>query len=325
MARATSPSAGRGLSPVLAAVVLVVLLALAWIALVTALTGPDSADESPPPATSVGGAGASGSSASPRTPPSTASAGPPSAGLPSAGPDEIVVGSLVEATADGLQVMESAGLGATPVGVLPAGQPALIVSGPAERDGFTWYLLSGLGLPPNTGCEEPYTIADCPGWIGWVPLDEEVASLTPVVPECADPSNYLDFARQSPLLQLVCMGNRAVKLTAWWAGPSPFHVCIDSPPGVDWLYCAAALHGWLAPSPDDVGITWLAVAVDPASGVVLQEPGRWVEVTGHFDDPAATACNVVPGAPDAELAAWGQVLQCRSTLVVESMVEVAGG
>lgn len=312
MAGATSPSPSRGRTSVLAVVGLVILLAVGWITLVIALTAPRSADQSPPPAASIVGAGSSVS-------PSTASEGPSSAA-----PDGIV-GSLVEATADGLPVMESAGLGATPVGVLPAAHPALVVSGPVERDGFAWYLVSGLGLPPNSGCEEPYTIADCPGWLGWIPIDEEIASLTPVLPACADPSDYVEFARQPALLQLVCMGNRDLTLTAWWPGPSPFETCIDSPPGVDWLYCARALAGSLAPSPDEVGITALAVAVDPASGVVLPEPGRWVTVTGHFDDPAATACNVVPGAPDAELAAWTQVLQCRSTLVVGSMVEVARG
>ena len=312
MAGATSPAPGRGRTSVLAVVGLIVLLAVGWITLVIALTAPRPV-ESPPPPASVAGVGSSAQ-------PSTGSAEPSSAA-----PDGIAAGMLLEATADGLPVMESAGLGATPVGVLPAGQPALVVSGPVARDGFAWYLVSGLGLPPNTGCEEPYTIADCPGWLGWIPIDEEIASLTPVLPACADPSDYVEFARQPALLQLVCMGNRDLTLTAWWSGPSPFEGCIDSPPGVDWLYCARALGGWLAPSPDEVGITWLSVAVDPASGVVLPEPGRWVEVAGHFDDPAAAACNVVPGAPDAELAAWTQVLQCRSTLVVGSMVEVAGG
>jgi hypothetical protein len=313
MARTTSPVPRRHLDSVLPAVGLVVLLALAWIAAVTVLTGLGAADASPPPGTSAGGGAAS------------ASASTVTAGTSSAVPDGIVVGSLFEATADGLPVMESAGPVGTQVGVLPAGQPALVVSGPVERGAFEWYLVSGLGLPPNSGCVEPYTIADCPSWIGWIPIDEEVASLTPVVPACADPSDYAAFARQPKLLQLVCAGNRDLTLTAWWPGKSEFEVCIDSPPEVDWLYCASALSGSLAPSPDEVGITALTVAVDPASSVVLPAPGRWVEVSGHFDDPAAAACNVVPGAPDAELGAWTQVLDCRSTLVVESMVEVAGG
>jgi hypothetical protein len=79
----------------------------------------------------------------------------------------------------------------------------------------------------------------------------------------------------------------------------------------------------MAPSPNDAWSAWVGTAIDPASGVSPPGAGRWVTVTGHVDDPAAAACHVVPGAPDAVLAAWSQVLQCRSTLVVESMVEVA--
>lgn len=302
----TSTPSRRGLDPMLVAVGLVVALVfVAGIAFVGGLGPFGSGGTSPPGDVPAGGAA---------TPLPSESA--------SAIPGGIVVNGPVEATADGLPVMGSASLAGMRVGVLPAGQAALAVAGPVEGDGLTWYLLSGLGLPPNSGCEEPITIADCPSWIGWVPLSDGAASLRPAVVECPSLTDYESFAIRQPLVQLVCAGGARVTLTAWWAGPSPWATCIDSPPGVDWLYCALGLGGWLAPSPDEVGSGFLAVAVDPSSGVTLLEPGRWVEVIGHVDDPAAAACNVVPGAPDAELAAWSQVLQCRSTLVLESMVEV---
>lgn len=295
MARVTSPSRSHWNSP---AVVALIALAAAGIALVggylvlTAIGVPTATESSPSP-----------------TAPAAA--------------DRIEVDGLATATGIGLPVMESPSFLVAGVGTLPAGQSAIVVAGPVSRDGLDWYLLSGLGLPPNTGCEEPFSIADCPAWIGWAPVSTGAAALAPLEqPACPDLSDYESFAAQPPIMQLVCARGRTVTLTAWWPGRSPFETCIDSPPGVDWLYCARALGGWLAPSPDLVGTHFVGVAVDPASAVVLPPPNRWVKVTGHVDDPAAAACNVVPGALDAELAAWDQVLRCRSTLVVESMVEV---
>jgi hypothetical protein len=301
MARVTSPSRSDW-KP--AAVVALIALGAALIALaggylvLTAIGVPTATESSPSPT----------APASPTAP--TAAEG-------------IEVDGLVTVTGVGLPVMESPSFLVAGVGTLPAGQPAMVVAGPVSRDGLDWYLFSGLGLPPNSGCEEPFAIADCPAWIGWAPVSTGTAALAAIEqPTCPDLSDYEAFAAQPPIMQLVCARGRTVTLTAWWPGRSPFETCIDSPPGVDWLYCAPALGGWLAPSPDLVGTHFVGVAVDPASGVVLPEPNRWVEVTGHVDDPAAAACRVVPGAPDAERAAWDQVLQCRSTLVVESMVEV---
>jgi hypothetical protein len=309
MAGEASTPSRRGLDPMLVAIGLVAaLVILAGVAVVGGL-GPFGPGGAPPPASVPGAGAATAMPSAPSVPSSAASGG-------------LAIDGLVEATADGLPVMESAGLVGMRVGTLPAGQQALVVAGPVEADELAWYLLSGLGLAPNTGCEEPITIADCPGWIGWVPAADGVASLRLAEPQCPSLTDYESFATRQPLIQLVCAGGREVSLTAWWPGRSPYHTCIDSPPGVDWLYCAPALVGWLAPSPGEVGSSWLAVAVDPASGVTLPEPGRWVEVRGHVDDPAAEACRVVPGAPDAERGGWAQVLQCRSTLVVESMVEV---
>jgi hypothetical protein len=52
---------------------------------------------------------------------------------------------------------------------------------------------------------------------------------------------------------------------------------------------------WLKPrNPDGCVETddcvWLFVHVRPRSGVTFEEPERWVEVTGHFDDPLARTC-----------------------------------
>ena len=241
---------------------------------------------------------------------------------PTVAPSGPAVDGLVEVAVEGLVVMELPDRGGVQLGTLPPGQVAMVVEGPVTRGDDEWYLLSGLGLPPNTGCEELFSIADCPGWIGWTAVDPAEAPLVAVEPDCPDLGDYEAYAVLPPLMKLACARGTSVDLTAWWAGRSPYDTCIDSPPGVDWLYCAAALSGWLAPSPDLVGTNFVEVAVDPQSGLVLPEPGRWVEVTGHVDDRAASACSVVPGAAGVVLASWSQVLQCRSTLVVDAMVEV---
>ena len=289
-------------------------------------TGPSpSGSREPGPSSATPGpaAPATPAPASP-TPSARPHTAPPASEQPTDGLP--VVGGLVVAGSGDLPVATAPGqTSGDLVGVLPNGQTAYVVDGPVVHSGVPWYVLSGLGLLPNTGCEAPYTIRECPTWIGWVaaaPADG-LPLLRQVEARCPDRLDYQGLAGLRPIMRIACGGGQALTITAWWAGRAPEAYCIDSPPGVDWLYCALALGGWLAPSPDDVGDHWLAVAVDPASAVVLPEPGRWVDVTGHVDDPASAQCHVVPGNPAADLAGRAQVLDCRSTLVVDAIAATA--
>ncbi len=69
-----------------------------------------------------------------------------------------------------LSVREAPGTDATRIGSLALGTPAFVVAGPTNASGYQWYQLSGLGLPPSTGCAGPIETDpfNCPVWIGWV-------------------------------------------------------------------------------------------------------------------------------------------------------------
>ncbi len=85
---------------------------------------------------------------------------------------------------------------------------------------------------------------------------------------------------------------------------------------------------WLKPrnpegcfSEDDC--VWVFVHVRPTGGVAFALPERWVEVTGHFDDPAAATCRW-----DGRSNPPGDTLQqavdrCRDAFVVTAVRDTA--
>ena len=284
-----------------------------------------------------GGDGAASSTSTPTTPVSTASAtmGPSASqgasALPSPSADgtasELEVDALARTTVNGLNVRRTPTTSGERLGSLVAGETGLILDGPVGADGTEWVLLGALGLPPNSGCVAPYTTDpfNCPIWVGWVAIrspSDGTAWLEPVAWDCPDPVDYAQFAALTSVLQLSCTGERSVTLTAWWAGADPQAGCFDAPPGVDWLFCPWAFGGRLGETGEASDLNAMPLTVDPGSGVALLPPGRMVTVTGHYDDPAAADCAVVPGgSPGDAIAAAAQVLQCRATLVVDAMVE----
>ncbi len=117
---------------------------------------------------------------------------------------------------------------------------------------------------------------------------------------------------------------------AWlWCPPAAFLAppgTADSRPGAD----SGAWATGSAPTDDRLilafaaNVPMLEVYAAPGSGVDPAQffPGAIVQVTGHFDDPAATACRVVAAQPEpgwqvptpAEV-----VLACREAFVVTSV------
>ena len=280
--------------------------------------------------------GGDGAATSTSTPVSTASAtiGPSvsadATALPSPSPDgtasDLEVDALARTTVNGLNVRRTPSTSGERLGSLVAGETGLILDGPVTADGTEWMLLGALGLPPNTGCEAPYATDpfNCPTWVGWVATrspSDGTAWLERVAWDCPDPVDYAQFAALTPVLQLGCSGVESVTLTAWWAGADPQAGCVDAPPGVDWLFCPWAFGGRLGETGEASDVNALPLTVDPGSGVELLPAGRMVTVTGHYDDPAAADCAVVPGNLGDPIVGAAQVLQCRATLVVDSMIE----
>jgi len=224
------------------------------------------------------------------------------------------VGSLADTLANGIRLRQEPGTNAPILGTLALGTWSYVADGPREADGYTWWLLAGRGVPSQSGCISPISTDpyDCPVWYGWAADastggDPWLATVNPGCPPNAGPLTE-DYGRQ-PLDYLVCFGGESRTYVGWLAELSSG--CPPGPvqDGMPWLACGSAYE--LLASPE--GPPGLGLFVDPGSGVDLDAVrGRWVRVTGHFDDPAAADCTFEPD-PGYE------VLLCRSRFVVESI------
>jgi hypothetical protein len=64
---------------------------------------------------------------------------------------------------------------------------------------------------------------------------------------------------------------------------------------------------------------WEWIHVAPGTGVAITAPDRWVEVTGHYSDPASASCHVV-GDNVALIA--DPVAYCRRMFVATAVTDV---
>ena len=259
-------------------------------------------------------------------PPSTASATPtptatPSAEVtPTASAIPAVVFSaddIVESAVDGLAVRSGTGVGGEKLGSLAVGQQAFVIGGPREADGYQWYRLSGLGVPQNSGCtgEEPTDPFGCPVWTGWAAAADLDGTpwLAPSDKNCSSsPLGPDDFATDiTPIQQLACYGDTPLTITGYWP---------VLPEGNGGICPVADDLQWIACNPDLTHLTASAdagflegpifmIVVPPDA--TMPDPGQWVEVTGHFDDPIAVRCDFGDD-PSAS------ILGCRTQFVVET-------
>jgi hypothetical protein len=245
---------------------------------------------------------------------------------PSAPPTGLQVGAFVAPIADGVTLRETPGTSGVRIGELPRDVANLVVEGPMEADGYQWYRLSAMGLPPSSGCITPLPTdpLECPVWYGWAAAGEpadEAGWFEPIEVECPDPdqdaAGFLELPQRVPL---GCYGSDPISFTAWHPelpeGRVQGEPC-EADPAVAWLYCPESI-ALVSTSPEgDPGLQRLHV--DPASGVVVPEPGQWLRITGAFDHPAAAACAEAEAAaaedPDPDLA----VLECRVRFVVQGV------
>jgi hypothetical protein len=288
---------------------------LVSIALPACLTGGGS-DSSPSP--SVAGSASAGSGAASEQPSSSAR---------NVQPTSFAIGSLVRATAARLRVREAPGLAAQSLGTLPDGARSIVVEGPVGADGHEWYRVHALGLPMGTGCTGPYETDpfSCPGWFGWVAASgaDGAAWLVEDTASCPDwpetrVSEELVFGGRGPLEYLACFGAEDRTLVGFYptipddAGLGG--VC-ESPEGLDWLACDPGYEQLMLDAQDDFFAEGFRLAIPPE--VAMPERGHMIEVTGHYDDPAARECT--HGTPPEET-----VLFCRARFVVTSARAVGG-
>jgi hypothetical protein len=291
---------------------------------------PASASPSPTPSSSAGPS-ASGSAAASASP----TVAPAASGDAPAQPD-LAVDTVVATTVENLTVRAVPGLDGERLGTLESGALSFLTGGPTDADGFRWYLVSGLGLPPNTGCAgpaetEPY---NCPFWFGWVAAASESGEPWLVAHELACPqaphtAETISIGRTS-IERLACFGAEPFTFRGYWpeipedAGLGGACPAQDEPSG--WLLCQNINYNNIVIDDGEdmfgIGIT---VSIDPESGVTMPERGTWVEVRVHLDDPDAQSCDEDAAATgDDETPPEQLVLNCRAEAVLEAAQAVDG-
>lgn len=330
-------------TPWLTIIGVVLLAILAGVLAVMVLGGRgDGADSSPSPsasesATATASAQPSESAAAETASPSASAPTETEtpAPTPTPTPVSLELDSIVATTVNELSVRAGPSTSAERLGSLALGTQGFVAGGPTDADGYRWYLLSGLGLPPNTGCAgppetDPFT---CPGWFGWVAAaaPDGTAWLTAEAADCPDEPLAADdlIIGRTNFQRLACFGADAFTFRAWWpeipddAGLGGACASQDEPSG--WLVCEnVSAAGIVIDDSEPFGGLGLNVYVDPDSGVTMPERGTWVELTVHLDDPAAQGCDEAALAHGGEETAELYVLRCRGKMVVESVAAVDG-
>jgi hypothetical protein len=267
------------------------------------------------------------------TPSATASTTP--AASPSPAVSAIVIDGLAKSTVDGLTVRATPGTAGAQLGTIDTGQLGFVVAGPVSADGYAWYQLAAAQPQPNAGCTFPIQTNpfNCPAWFGWVAAGQpggqpwlEATSLPcPASPMNAEVliNEPTPLGYRTALERLACYGSSSIRVRGWFPKiPNDAGLggaCGPASP-VSWLVCQNINYNGLVAS-ESAGFSsaWLKVTINPATGVTMPARGQWVEVVGHFDDPAARNCTPTTGQ-----SSFGDVLTCRGEFVAESVTPVAG-
>ncbi|HEX5038641.1 MAG TPA: hypothetical protein VFW95_00720 [Candidatus Limnocylindria bacterium] len=305
--------------PLIIGVALLSLLAVAMLLILLSGDDDPTASGSPSASASASGSASASASASPSV----------SAGASvSAAPGAALAHDSVAATAvDALSLRADPGLDAELLWRLPVDTQIFIVAGPENADGLPWYQVSGMGLPYDSGCvaPEPGGVLECPAFFGWLAgaADDGAPYLVPsdATAACPQaPQTIVSLTDLQSTLRLVCFDAEDMTFVAWWPelpdGGGPGGSCPGSETDVAWLVCQNTNPNVLGASPEQPDR--LAVSLDPDSGVTMPDRGQWVEVTGHFDDPAAPDCGQASEAMETDAAEL--VFNCRLQFVPTAVV-----
>jgi hypothetical protein len=162
----------------------------------------------------------------------------------------------------------------------------------------------------------------------WLAEDQAVIELVPdpAADACKPlPDDILAFSFLDRAAATVCFGDAPITFRAWSLNCDE---CYGTGPGVSqpaWLLSPTSNQLFL--SAVESSTDWLTnVVLSPALHTGPSWTGTWLDLTGHFNDPAATTCRYEPTIDD--LAYWGGpqtiVDQCRQTFVVTDVTVVPG-
>lgn len=162
----------------------------------------------------------------------------------------------------------------------------------------------------------------------WVPESQPLMAEVPdPTTDCQDlPSEFLEFVIVDSAALVSCHGDTPFTLRAYSVACGDCFGTMDGDPQPAWLLNPNRDQLLLAP--DVTTGNWSSQAVLGPSLVPIDPAwtGTWLDVTGHFDDPAASTCRIEPRADTIQWWTGGQLLidQCRLTFVVTDVKVLSG-
>lgn len=162
----------------------------------------------------------------------------------------------------------------------------------------------------------------------WLPEADPILAAVPDPSgdDCpALPDEVLEYIVVDAAAVVACHGAAPITFRAYSVACNNCWGTMEGNEEPAWLLNPQSDQLWL--SPDEAHADWTATAVlDPS--LVPLDPAwtrAWLEVTGHFDDPAAATCHREPVAE--EIAYWygtqPLIDQCRMTFVVTGVTVIS--
>lgn len=214
---------------------------------------------------------------------------------------------------------------------------ALVPAAWSSADGVTW---NSLGISPEAfgGMVGPRLAWGAGGWVGlgthegghavWRSDDGSTWELATAPQRTERPVDCSRFASASVLALMYlggdavdCFGGTTLTLRGWVPLIEGLGGCCFPESEPDWL-AGPYPTAWLTPGQaDHMGVH---LHVPPTVDATALTPHRWVEVTGHYLDPAAEQCRSEPlSSYPHRLESQVSVREaCRARFVVESAREI---
>jgi hypothetical protein len=151
-----------------------------------------------------------------------------------------------------------------------------------------------------------------------------------LVPDVANgcpsaPNDAFEWVTLDLPTAVACFGSEPISFRAWSV---PCDGCFGLMPGTAepaWLANPGPNQVYLAPiESNDYGFQH--ALLDPSLALEPSPTNAWVEVTGHFDDPAAGGCRYTPAAEDEAyyMGRAATITACRLQFVITSLEVVDG-
>jgi hypothetical protein len=202
------------------------------------------------------------------------------------------------------------GVGGAEIDDADEGARLFVVGGPRLIGEVAWYRVEHFSRNGSS----PFALARF-GWIG-VPVHEAVlAEYQPGCPDTDEPLEIGELALLNPAEVLHCVGGSGIRIAPAIVRHESPEIFEEASP--DWLADQPGLqiygrHGW---NSNDGSLGGHVLPGSPE--VPLEE---WLEVRGHFDDPASAGCLRTPLHPEfGPISAEDAALWCRQQFVIDAV------